>query len=127
MKYFKHGDSVTHTDLNTLVTAINNLETEQGLNSYAFGSKDAALAGVIFYGVHRRRWIVYRSTGEIRSLDYIINPSDEDNPLAGYRTELPDCNEEFCMFDTHTVGWLKYGDMYAVEGSEFALETDTDA
>lgn len=123
MKYFKHGDRVTATDLNAMVDAINAVEVQTaGFNSYAFGSRDAVVAGTVFYGVHQRRWLVYRSTGEVRTFGY--NPA---TPEIGNTIVLPDCNEEFCMFDLHTVGWLKYGDLYEVEGSEYAMETDTNA
>jgi len=128
MKYFKHGDRVTATDLNAIVTAINAVETQTtGFSSYSFGGRDAVVAGTIFYGVHQRRWLAYRSTGEVRSMDYVPGATEDDEPISGHRVELPDCNEEFCMFDLHTVGWLKYGHTYAVEGSEYALETDTNA
>ena len=116
MKYFKHGDTVTAAALNAIVDTINDVEAQSQLSSYVFGGRDAVAAGTIFYGIHQRRWLAYKSTGEIR---------DTANPLN--IMELPDCNDAFCMFDLHTVPWLKYGDLYAVEGSEFALETDTDA
>jgi len=127
MRYFKQGETITHTDLNGMVNAINALDVAtSGFSSYSFGCRDAVWPGTEFYGIHQRRWLIYRSTGEVHSMDYVPGP-DEDTPLSGHRVELPDCNEEFCMFDLHTVGWLKYGDWYTVEGSEFALETDTDA
>lgn len=123
MKYWKHGDQVLVADLNKIVDTINAAEIQTQMSGYVFGCLDAYVAGTVFFGIHTNRWLVYRSTGEIRTLDY--NGAVE--PPVGNRTELPDCNELYCMFDLHTVEWLKYGDVYEVEGSEFALEVDVDA
>lgn len=123
MKYFKHGDQIFDTDLNAMVAVINAAEAQANFSSYTFGCKDAFIAGTVFFGIHNCRWLVYRSTGEVRSLDY----NGTVDPEVGHRTELPDCNDEFCLFDLHTVEWLHYGDVYEVEGSEFALEVDLDA
>lgn len=125
MKYFKHGDQVMDTDLNAIVDAINAAETQSQFASYVFGCKDAWIAGTVFFGIHNCRWLIYRSTGEVRTLDF--RAEEEGIPQQGSMTVLPDCNDEFCLFDLHTVEWLHYGDVYEVEGSEFALEVDFDA
>lgn len=119
MSYFSHGDTITTANLNALVNAINSIETQTGFNTYVLGGRDALIAGTVFHGVHTRRWLIYRSTGEIRDFD---DPTNEEKI-----TVLPDCNAPFCVFDTHTIPWLKYGMMYEIEGTEFALETDVNA
>ena len=123
MKYFVHGDKVCDEDLNQIVDAINNAQTDFQMSSYVFGCLDAYVAGTIFQGIHTNRWFVYRSTGELRSMDYVV----DSDPMIGHMTVLPDCNDLYCIFDLHTVEWLKYGDVYLMEGSEFGLEVAIDA
>lgn len=123
MKYFVHGDKVCDEDLNQIVDAINDAQTQFQMSSYVFGCLDAYVAGTVFQGLHTNRWLIYRSTGEIRSMDYIVG----SEPMIGHMTVLPDCDEMYCVFDLHTVEWLKYGDPYLMEGSEFALEVAIDA
>lgn len=125
MKYFKHGDQVMDTDINAIINAINAAEVQSQFSSYTFGCKDAFIAGTVFFGIHNHRWLIYRSTGEVRTLDFVAET--ETTPQVGNITVLPDCNDTFCLFDLHTVEWLKYGDVYEVEGSEFALEVEVDA
>jgi len=119
MKYFSHCDVVTAARLNEIVNAINAAETQTGFSSYIIGGRNAVIPGVQYFGHHRKRWLMYRSVGEI----YDVNGT----PDLETNTQLSDCDEDICVFDLHTVPWLKYGDIYVVEGSEFALESDTDA
>jgi hypothetical protein len=102
--------------LNAIVGILNTIETNFSNNSFILGSRDADLAGQVFYFRHAKRWLAFRSTGKIFQAD-----------IPGNYTTLSDCGGFICSQDLHTIPWLTYGMLYGIEGCEYAFEMDSNA
>lgn len=113
--YFSHGETVTAAKLNEIVTALNGAEAASNYGVRLFGARPADGPGVVFYIVHRRRWLIYDSAGTIY---------DITNPTVN-TTEVSDVEgDAIGAFDLHSLPWLSYGMLYAAEGFENAMEDD---
>ncbi len=125
LEYFSHGDLVTSAKLNAIIAIINDVETQTHGFSHVPGGRDADIAGTMFTMKHTKRWLVYRSTGDIYDMTEVMAGVPLDD--IENHTTLGDCGEITCAFDLHSVDWLSYGMMYIVEGCEWAMEDDARA
>jgi len=125
LNYFSHGDLITAEKLNAIIAIINDVETQTQGFSMVSGGRDADIAGTMFAMKHTKRYLVYRSTGDIYDLSEVLAGVPLDD--IENHTSLGDCGELTCAHDLHSIEWLSYGMMYIVEGCEFAMEDDARA
>lgn len=110
MKTFAHGDSVTAANLNAIDTTLDDAYARIGDVAYQALAPGADDDNNTFFFIHRYRYLYFKSTGEIASLD--------GTNTAG----LSEKNDTFTALDLDGLNWLSYGQAYVVTGCEMACE-----
>lgn len=118
---FSHGTDPTSANFNTYVDALNDLHGRAGdvrrfplvlLNREMLPGADSDNCGYTFR--HRKRYLWYRSSGSVVSIDGTQSVSLSNTNSNGVN-----------VYDLDSITWLAYGDIFRVQGVTWTLENDT--
>ena len=115
-KTWQHGDTVAHTDMQKYSDGLNAIHPMLGDDKIRFAQFYSNFGDTQrHYIVHRCKWLITRSTGEIR------HPTQPDV----YKTVSLSDADTFNVIEVDaSVDWIVPGVLYEVRGCSVAFEDD---
>jgi hypothetical protein len=115
-KRWSHGDTVAAADVQKYSDGLNAINAAIPKEKISWGVGYSNMEDAQrFYIVHRRRWLIYKSTGEIR------HPTD---PVTYPAVSLSDTGGVCAVDVDQEVEWLVPGALYEVRGCSVAYEDE---
>lgn len=116
-KQWSHGDRVNATDMQKYSDGQEAINTSLASFGYNFATPYSQYPDAQEYWlVHRKQFLIYVSTGEIR------DPSGNNEPI-----NLSNADETYNSYDLDSIPWMLYGMLYKVVGCTVCMEDDTEA
>jgi len=112
-RQWTHGDVVTAAYLNAYSTELTALRASIKDAEIVPCMPDQYSSGNVYWFFHRHRWLHFKSTGQIK------------NAAGTQQATLSPVNDTYTSFDTHSLSWLAYGQLYQVVGCAMASEEET--